>query len=68
MTSHALFPAKQAAAVPVHTPELNTARVCALDYFDAQSSLPQIYGWEHTSALELQTVKWLRLIAQVRSF
>lgn len=34
--------ARQAAAVPVHTPELNTARTCALDYFAAQASLPQV--------------------------
>jgi hypothetical protein len=60
--------ARQASTVPVHTPELNTARACVLDYFDAQSSLPQVFGWEHTSALELQTVKWLRFVAQDLAF
>jgi thiol-disulfide isomerase/thioredoxin len=60
--------AKQSSHVPVHTPELNTARACVLDYFDAQSSLPQIYAWENTGALELQTVKWLRQIAQDLAF
>ena len=30
--------AKQSGAVPVHTPELNTARTCALDYFAAQAA------------------------------
>ena len=32
--------AKQSGAVPVHTPELNTARTCALDYFAAQAGSP----------------------------
>ena len=60
--------AKQSAGVAVHTPELNTARTCALDYFAAQSALPQIYGWETSGALEVQTVKWVRLIAQDLAF
>lgn len=38
--------ARQSAEVVVHTPELNTARTCVLDYFTAQATLPQIYGWE----------------------
>jgi hypothetical protein len=29
--------AAQSAKVPVHCPELNTARTCALDYFEAQA-------------------------------
>jgi hypothetical protein len=37
--------AKQSAAVPVHTPELNVARTAALDYFAAQSGLPKIYEY-----------------------
>ena len=31
--------ARQSATVPVHTPELNTARTMALDYFNAQAAL-----------------------------
>ena len=60
--------AKQSAELAVHTAELNTARTCVLDYFGAQAELPQIYGWETTSTLEVQTVKWLRLIAQDLAF
>ena len=60
--------AKQTDDVVVHTPELNTARTCALDYFAAQSSLPQIYGWEASNGLEVQTVKWVRAIAQDLAF
>ena len=79
--------AKQSGAVPVHTPELNTARTCALDYFAAQAGLPlltmavytavmltvsillyylaaqaglpQVYAWERSNALEVNTVRWV---------
>ena len=60
--------ARQSAAVPVHTAELNVARTAALDYFGAQSALPRIYEWEESEKLELQTAKWIRLIANDLAF
>jgi hypothetical protein len=60
--------ALQAAVVPVHTPELNTARACVLDYFNSQSSLTRIYNWEKTERLESGTTKWLGLICADLAF
>jgi len=60
--------AAQSAKVPVHCPELNTARTCALDYFEAQAGLAQVYPWERTSALEVSTVRWVRQIAADLAF
>ena len=60
--------ALQAAVVPVHTPELNTARACVLDYFNCQSALTRIYIWEKTERLESGTTKWLGLICADLAF
>ena len=60
--------ALQAGVVPVHTPELNTARACVLDYFNCQSSLTRIYNWEKTERLESGTTKWLGLICADLAF
>ena len=60
--------AAQSAKAPVHCPELNTARTCALDYFAAQASLAQVFPWERTSALEVNTVRWVRQIAADLAF
>ena len=60
--------AKQSADMPVFSPELNSARTCALDYFSAQSTLPQIFAWERSDALEVPTIKYMRLVAQDLAF
>lgn len=62
--------ARQAAVVPVHTPELNTARCAALDYFNAQSGgrYQRIFGWERTERLEKGTSKWLGLVCADLAF
>ena len=54
--------------MPVHTPELNTARACVLDYFNCQSALTRIYIWEKTERLESGTTKWLGLICADLAF
>lgn len=40
-----------------------TVRTDAARLVAAQAELPQIYAWERSSALELNTVKWVRQIA-----
>ena len=60
--------ARQSASVPVHTPELNTARTSALDYFNSQAGLPHIFAWEKTERLEKGTSKWLGLICADLAF
>ena len=54
--------ARQAASVCVHTPELNTARTCALDYFQAQASMTRIFAWEKTGAAH----PWTRACPMLR--
>jgi thiol-disulfide isomerase/thioredoxin len=60
--------ARQAAIVPCHTAELNTARACALDYLAAQQPLLKIFPWEKSERLEKDTAKWLRHIARDLAF
>ena len=60
--------ARQSAVVPVHTPELNTARTCALDYFHAQSAATRVFGWEKTERLEKGTSRWLTALCADLAF
>lgn len=60
--------ARQSAVVPVHTAELNTARTCALDYFNSQAGLHRIFAWERTERLEKGTNKWMQQICNKLAF
>ena len=55
--------AKQSGAVPVHTPELNTARTCALDYFAAQAGSPLLTRALLTRALLAVAVLTVAILA-----
>ena len=58
----------QSATIPVHTPELNTARTMALDYFEAQESLPKVFAWERSEVLDKPTSRWMQLVAHDLAF
>ena len=60
--------AKQSAAVPCHTAELNTARTAALDYFAAQAGKPRVFQWEKSERLEKETQRWLKLACKDLAF
>ena len=54
--------ARQAAAVPAHTPELSLAREGVLDYFASLESKPKIFEWHRSERLDGPTAAYLRAI------
>ena len=58
----------QSTTIPVHTPELNTARTCAIDYFAGQEALPKVFQWESSEMLDKPTARFLQLIAHDLAF
>ena len=58
--------AKQSGAVPVHTPELNTARTCALDYFAAQAGSALLTRAVLTVAILAVAVLTMAILAALR--
>jgi len=60
--------AAQAALVACHTPELNMARMAALDYFGSFRKLPKLFRWDKSHKFSVELASWLRHVCVDRAF